>query len=132
MRLTGKCKGAFEKWYMNSSSIYFSAGYHEVLSRLYGVSHEGELSVFYHSPESMQYGVYEAFYRKLNIFVVIIPSWKNGKLTFRVGFHYVTGSIITPLFLRPSADSVFFIEFDEYNKARTAAIEKANEIYNER
>ena len=122
MRLTGKCKEAFEKWYMNSSSIYFSAGYHEVLSRLYGVSHEGELSVFYHSPESMQYGVYVDWFDSVGINVIGDRSRSilNNTNYFSNVWDVHDGES-SPL--------------DFHNtlaEARTAAIEKANEIYNKR
>tara|TARA_R110000744_G_scaffold372161_1_gene483683 strand:- start:1906 stop:2283 length:378 start_codon:yes stop_codon:yes gene_type:complete len=125
MKLTGKCKGAFEKWYMNSSSIYFSAGYHEVLSRLYGVSHEGELSVFYHSPESMQYGVYVDWFDSVGVKIVVDFDTNKNKW-----FAWLLRNQRVRVLMRDNIFEQLFLE--SRPEARTAAIEKANEIYNER
>jgi hypothetical protein len=109
MKLTGKCKEDFEKWYKNplrhKVALYRSIKYWETF------------------PDSMQYGVYEDFfdsvYKKNQISFEVTPNrgfitespfnWSVG-----VGSTWVNGC-----------------DVETRHEARTAAIEKVIEIYNE-
>ena len=61
--------------------------------------------------ESMQYGVYVDFFDSVGIMISILTNVDENELFFRIdGYHMG--------------------RFDTRQEARTAAIEKANEIYN--
>ena len=88
MKLTGKAKEDFEKWYLKE---YRDA---------WGM----ELLWFDTTPFSMQYGVYVDFFDFNNIWI------QNGIIIANNKFYYYGGNTRT--------------------EARQKAIEKANEIYN--
>ena len=103
MKLQGKAKEDFEKWYSeNRPTIEFT------------INEDGEteeykiwINQFYEHPNSMKYGVFVDFFRE--------------RLKFSE-FYIFMG-----VYLKMINDPTF-----TPNEARTAAIEKANEIYNER
>jgi len=103
MELTGKCKEDFDKWLSPSGK--------EVVKTSRAV-----LSFFRRSPDSMQYSVYVDFFDS----VVILIS--------------TSGLVLSKTFLYDISieNNVEFYK-DNYKtrlEARSAAIKKANEIYN--
>jgi hypothetical protein len=66
-------------------------------------------------PDSMQYGVYVDWFDSVDTRVIISNYWDYGEY-FQVSVN----------------DSIEVNEISTRQEARTAAIEKANEIYNER
>jgi hypothetical protein len=117
MKLTGKCKEDFEKWFTKDIEDFENYDQHL-------------LNEFYKQIYSMQYGVYVDFFDSVNVYVTEIPHWCKGIKSFRIGFHILKGCVINSLFVRPDNTVYDFIEFNSRPEARTAAIEKANEIYN--
>jgi hypothetical protein len=81
-------------------------------------------------PHEMQKGVIEAYYIENDIYIVILPSWKKGVRSFRVGFHLIEDNVINSKFLRPDKDSPFFKEYDSPTKATIAAFEEADKLRN--
>ena len=102
MEITGKCKAEFEKWFTNSDNHQGFDAEQIALDRKY------RLKVFYQLYPSMQYGVYVDFFDSVGI----------NSSSFS---HYE--------FYKCNLDNTLFHTRPE---ARTAAIEKANELYNER
>lgn len=105
MRLTGKCKVAFEDWWMIQPCDW------------------GDLiSKFYHFDESMQYGVYEDFFDSVGI--IISVSSKIGFANRQLFRIYVNNSGVRNI--------EGIIEYPHTrSEARIKGIEKANEIYNQ-
>jgi hypothetical protein len=115
MELTGKCKEDFEKWLkennkdllkLSDPSIYFS--------EIFSMS-----ALFKYLTESMQYGVLEDFFDSLDVFIYII-AWETegGDFYFKYEIIGFWGNHSASL------------RCDTRQEARTAAIEKANELYN--
>jgi hypothetical protein len=110
MTLTGKCKEDFESYLEELDRRDIEGVYCDYNGTFYCYND-------YHFsclPESMQYGVYVDFFDSVGVRVIISVYWED-KEYFQVDTH----------------------NFSEYDinarpEARTAAIEKANEIYNER
>ena len=101
MKLTGKCKEDFKNYLLNDITD-FSYKY----------------NYFINLQDSMQYGVYEDFFDSVNLFIEVIVVDVND-FSFQI-FKKESAKVL-------SVGSVFNIR----SEARTAAIEKANEIYNE-
>lgn len=103
MKLTGKCKEEFEKWLSEHWVKFESDG-----AGFYMEYKE----MFYQTPFSMQYGIYVDFFDSVGVEVVCFLM--NGEYNW-----FIEGDIE-----------------DNFTKtrheARTKAIEKANEIYNEK
>jgi len=107
MQLTGKCKEGFETWYKKT--------YHPTIKNNKNIFKLMWL-VFYSLSESNKYGVYVDYFDSVGL---------NITLTVEFDFGYII-----------SEDKYQEIEevkkwFDTRPLARTAAIEKANEIRNE-
>jgi hypothetical protein len=109
MELTGKCELDFDKWLkennkdlvkLSDPSIYFS--------EIFSMS-----ALFKYLTESMQYGVLVDFFGSVGIDVVDdIDSCANDfRYLSKVDFKYIDAHNTRP-------------------EARTAAIQKANELYN--
>ena len=107
MKLTGKCKEEFEKWFVKDIDIDEDEFF----------NNDTMLYLFYAERESMQYGVYVDFFDSVDIFIQIEtrifdkehPCYIYSKTVYnRVGI------------------------FKTRPEARTAAITKANEICNGR
>ena len=104
MELTGKCKIKFRN-YLEKQTIenkLVSYGY----------------DIFYQLPQSMQYGVYVDFFDSvsLNIYVKPLSNKKWSVYIDDYGVHIVD----------------YYLVKDTRQEAREEAIEKANEIYNEK
>jgi len=105
MKLTGKCKEDFEKWYFKQKTL---------------PKEFGTLSIdsFYLLSLSMQYGVYVDFFDSVGIKVYVSYNDVAHKWNWFIDFN-------------PVRDDVYgFPEFS-LHEARTKAIEKANESYNQ-
>jgi hypothetical protein len=103
MKLTGKCKEDFERWYSNQKynlSATHNAGYHP----------NNYIDWFYTLPKSMQYGVYVDFFDSVGIDIEIYNTIH--------GFDFMIKT------------NIFRGYFETRPEARTAAIKKANEIHN--
>ena len=118
--LTGKCKEAFEKWLSDSRKIAFGIA-----------NHNGEGGALYYMADlfdgldfSCQYGVIVDFFDsvgiKIEIQVRIEPTMQGSRFRF-----------FRPELLYKGRFYNVGASFGERGKSRKAAIEKANEIYNE-
>ena len=106
MKLTGKCKEDFEKWFEIEHAT------HDVIENFYG-----------HRTPSMQYGVYVDFFREdCKIWIEIISATKDT--------HWI--KILGEDIMTPFYEFEPVTEFEgSYTEAREKAIEKANDIYNQ-
>ena len=104
MILTGQCKEDFDKWFMKNKP--------EATARLYCP----RIKIFEVLPLSMQYGVYVDLLDSVGI---IINIRSNYDIWFNIIWHEEIDA----------GDDSFF---DTRLQARKAAIEKANDLYNER
>jgi len=105
MKLTGKCKEQFEEWYCNS--VFESHVEKEHYRLVLG-------DYFYIHSHSMKYGVYVDFFDSVGLYInKLCPD------SFEIQYGF---------------DS--YIDYSEVDRtrpeARTKAIEKANELLNER
>lgn len=103
MELNGKCREEFEEWYKVK---YYPCHY--------GMDNFNECC------NSMKYGVYQDYFESVNLF----PA-ANYLDNLTTGDNYYAEVVddISVMFYSDRLDSM--------NKARTAAIEKANELRNE-
>ena len=124
MKLTGKCREDFEKWFMSSDVFNLN------FLHLQNIQVFDRTKHFYKYPNSMQYGVYVDFFDSVDINITEIPHWEKGIKYFRIGLHILKGGFIDSLFIRPKENRFKFVEFTSRPQARNAAIEKANEIHN--
>ena len=109
MKLTGKCREDFEKWYVkNSDSLYY-------------------IDVFKELPESMQYGVYVDFFDSVGINIDVCHNYildgKNDNIIV-LGYYYELNAQPN---IHVSQDCE---DHKTRPESRAQAIEKANEIYN--
>jgi hypothetical protein len=100
MKLTGKCKEDFEKWYIKDL-----------------VEKELALEEFYNSSDSMQYGVLVDFFDSVGV-------------NIEVWIEYQVGGVLIDFYAVLVNDENISGGFETRQEARTKAIEKANEIYN--
>jgi hypothetical protein len=107
MKLTGKCKEDFEKWF-----------------RRINLKNNWLLNSFYKLPQSMQYGVLIDFFDSVGIKIHLDRNCQGIK--FNSWFITITKENGMHLnnFLKDT------LEKDSRPEARDAAIEKANELYN--
>jgi hypothetical protein len=108
MKLTGKCKEAFEKWFIKYRK--------ENALRLV-------VKDFYLLPPSMQYGVYVDFFDSVGIW--ISDSFSNGHIIGSKRGYFC--SIFNGRDVTEYTETV-----STRHEARTKAIEKADELYNEK
>jgi hypothetical protein len=103
MKLTGKCKEDFEKWFLKDIDIDEDEFF----------NNDTVLLIFYEESESMKYGVYVDFFDSVGIYIDVtnIDSCNT-------------------LFACVINDKLPKFYFSSRQEARTQAIEKANEIYN--
>jgi hypothetical protein len=107
MKLTGKCREDFEKYFI--LNLYQDRIQHTAFSHRYDI-----LEAFYTQPQSMQYGVYVDFFDSVGINIEITNDNKDIK-TFWVDIN---------------AKETDDVELNSRPEARTAAVEKANELRN--
>ena len=104
MKLTGKCKEEFKKWYFK-----------DIKSNSEKLISNTDVNYFYLLTESMQYGVLEDYFDSLGVEIGIYKLISINKLSFTIN------------------GGVFFGIKNDFNtrpEARTAATEKADEIHN--
>ena len=109
MELTGKCKEEFEEWLVcGNGSINFEKYYNDRHGS------DNPYTWFTDLPQSMQYGVYVDFFDSVEDVTEnrILSKVSRG---FKCYYTELRGNMIV---------------FKTRPEARTAAIEKANEIYN--
>tara|TARA_R110000782_G_scaffold141757_2_gene234464 strand:- start:159 stop:488 length:330 start_codon:yes stop_codon:yes gene_type:complete len=106
MKLTGKCKEDFDKWYVHWVRNQRN-DYHKYVNDVL-------LSKFYREVNSMQYGVYLDFFDSVGIYMDITPIINDASERMYQVYE----------------DENHIISCDTRQEARAAAIEKANEIYN--
>ena len=111
MKLTGKAKEALAEWLKGSDDFYNTTVEH-----------------LENYPECMRFGVYVDFFDSVGIIVTIAPYHTNHLSegidtdgTFSIFIHDKNGNWIY--------DGV---DFESKPEARTAAITKANDLFNER
>ena len=106
MKLTGKCKIDFEKW-QKAEDWFWNA---EMFDADYT-----NLELFNELPNSLKYGVYVDYFDSVGIDIDVFNNRSQGFYGYRfTGMRYMKINIKTR------------------QEARTKAIEKANEIYNEK
>lgn len=111
MVLTNKCKEDFEKWYKgikNPNGHWYSL-----------VNFNGLV-------DSMKYGIYVDFFSTIGIEISIKPSKTyNARFEYMIYNEIIDGRsfIVEPLYRNIK---------NSRQEARSRAIEKANEIYNEK
>tara|TARA_R110000803_G_scaffold17497_3_gene47113 strand:+ start:2113 stop:2484 length:372 start_codon:yes stop_codon:yes gene_type:complete len=119
MKLTGKCKEDFEKW--------FEPPLKENEKDPWGIALYGSMvAEFYSLTESMQYGVYVDFFDIVKINVDLQPVYNYTK----ENYSRMVNFIINVIELGKLDEDYKLIEEKNRPKARTTAIEKADEIYN--
>jgi len=107
MKLTGKAKEDFEKWFFKDCA------YEANITQEDGVTiGQSLLNSFYSHSEFMKYGVYVDFFDSVGVEIVIMTSDIKEKYLVTI--------------------NDFVLEyFKTRQEARAEAIKKANEIYNE-
>tara|TARA_R110000824_G_scaffold187984_3_gene369284 strand:+ start:1083 stop:1421 length:339 start_codon:yes stop_codon:yes gene_type:complete len=108
MKLTGKCKEEFEKWFTKDIEDFENYDQHL-------------LNEFYKQIYSMQYGVLVDYFDSVKIHLEIqnrVVGWNNKDIEYRPCYTTQEG-----------VD--FGIHFKTRPEARTAATEKADELRNE-
>jgi hypothetical protein len=116
MNLTGKCKEDFEKWAIDNNILDMSLG---ILVVRNGVV----LTSFYKYSNSMQYGVYVDFFDENDL---KIEMQVHVEPTMQGSFFKKFKVVILNKGRFVNVSNASFIR----SRMRTAAIEKANEIYN--
>ena len=112
MKLTGKAKIDFEKWFeVNPDNSIGLTEKQRILVR------NSQLKIFYYLTNSMQYGVFVDFFGSVGIY---LETRKIIKYAYVIKYPNNKG-------IRDRYDRVI----DTRNEARQEAIIKANEIYNE-
>jgi hypothetical protein len=111
MKLTGKCREDFEKYFI--LNLYQDRIQHTAFSHRYDM-----LEAFYTQPQSMQYGVYVDFFDGVGIYVMS-------------NMFSIERDIVSEFIGQVETISSIWNSIEQTRpEARTAAIEKANEIYN--
>ena len=105
MKLTGKCKELFTEWF------YVNDGIKQSMSQFSDLT----LYAFTQSPDSMQYGVYVDFFDSIGIDIGVFQG---------IGVLY-NGCVEVI-----DKDEIFTVEEKTRAKARLSAIQKANELIN--
>ena len=110
MKLTDKCKEAFEEWYIESFNEYGSGD----MPSLNGIPYE--CRGFYNYAHAMQYGVFYQFFRSVNITITIEKDFVH------------TGSEVYYYNVFPSN---FLNNFEmTLTEAMSVAIDEANNSFN--
>ncbi len=123
MELTGKCKEEFEKWF---KATYCFMGNMQREGQQFETD-EQFISKFEHfniSPSSMQYGVYVDFFDSVGIGIVSNTFTISNETSYNFDIYHNGGYLSN----REALKDVCKMR----SEARTAAIEKANELFNER
>jgi hypothetical protein len=107
MKLTGKAKERFEKWY--SFSIYCDTYWK------FGIPE------FYILPDSMKFGVYVDFFDSEGGYVDVFKDPSMVTVEFCISIENSTKSLIDDM-----------TNFETRHEARTKVIEKANELLNQK
>jgi hypothetical protein len=103
MKLTGKCEVDFEKWYCLFEDFYY-------------------LDLI---PNNMKYGVHEDFFNSVGIILDIQPVLEYNDSSYIKVRYYLVHVILL------NSDAEYdYTECKTKQEARDAAIEKANELYN--
>ena len=113
--LTGKCKEDFEKWFKRLDG---QEEEHEWF--IYLTKGRNPIGFFYEFPFSMQYGVYVDFFDSVGLTLLINTET----------YDCWWSTILEEDLMSPYFESCKPIETESRNEARTKAIKKANEIYN--
>lgn len=106
MELTVKCKEDFKKWMR--PDIYSEHRYSELIT-----------NTFDNLPQSMKYGVYVDFFESVGIYISIDPLY-DMQGTNRLCIYSLL------------LDYNYYVQCRNRQESRIKAIEKANEIYNEK
>jgi hypothetical protein len=115
MELTGDCKKEFEKWAVTQDEIYLD-GIHLKIGTYYN-----SISFYYSSPNSIRYGVYVDFFDSVGLIIEnkVDTDWDYKRITYYTEIEY-----------NFRIWSTMSYEYETRNEARTQAITKANELFN--
>jgi len=119
MELTGKCKELFEKWAIKNN----------ILKRcfyLVCLEVENSLVDFYKIPFSMQCGVYVDFFDSVGLRITVEPYNPSTKV------KQIDGIIYEFAIYPDGEDGLGYREFKTRQEARESAIQKANDLINNR
>tara|TARA_R110000782_G_scaffold44876_1_gene100086 strand:+ start:459 stop:788 length:330 start_codon:yes stop_codon:yes gene_type:complete len=105
MELTGKCKEEFEKWYFKDFEYY--------PEEITDFDRKITLSIFYTEKDSMKYGVLVDYFDSVGVDIEICKYYVSQE------YYYMIN------------DGDEENRFKTRPEARTASIEKANELRNE-
>lgn len=120
MELTGKCKETFQKWLFDSFTLSDEIQLDSDSFKPYNIR------TFLELPFSYQVGVYLDFFDSKNIFISI-ESVFDRMLGYNRGFQVqIYQDAKNPITLFNEYQDAF----NTRNEAQIAAIEKANELYN--
>jgi hypothetical protein len=106
MKLTEQCKQDFEEWYMKEYRMLIEKG-----KMVHSVN------AFYNFPNSMKWGVYLLFFELKGIHIWVEPFYTNEIMNGWVG--RIPSNAITDV-------------LDRRGDVCEAAVERANNIYNEK
>ena len=113
MKLTGKAKEDFEKWFLKNdfASKILVTEEHQTWD-IEGIWHE--------LPQSMQYGVYVDWFDSVGIDVSVSPWRQGGEMLY----------LFCAIELGKASHYLLETSSKSRPEARAKAIEKANQIYN--
>ena len=111
MKLTGKCKEDFEKWYLKAIE--------DLREDYHGYNKSVIISKFYREIDSMQYGVLVDFFDENEIYISM--DWYGS---IRSDSNYFEADINNDF-----GEQGYF-RFKTRQEAREEAIKQANKIYN--
>lgn len=120
MELTDKTKIEFEEWYIEY--IYnLREDYQKYV-------HQQILSKFYREIDSMKYGVYEDYFDSVGVYTDVQPILNYDEDGYTDIDHFIANVFNIGQWVEYDIELNMF---ETRLEARTAAIEKANEIRNE-
>ena len=109
MKLTGKCKEDFEKWF------YINDGIKQSMAQFSDLT----LYAFLQLPQSMQYGVYVDFFDSVDIYIT--DAYLDN--LFKNRYYYEVAAL--------DGETIIEARSEVRIEVRIEAIKQANKIYND-
>ena len=128
MNLTGQCKEDFEEWFLLRKKYHYTANYLLAMegakaTMLDSTEMRIDLKLFICYEPAMQWGVYQDFFDSVG-YEIEVKRHSNDKWVFKIYFEQ--GHYDFTLFKSHK------FGINTRIKARTAAIERAKDLYNEK
>jgi hypothetical protein len=125
MKLTGKAKQDFEKWFVVNAENYEGLSFSQIT-----IVKDYQLDLFNQLTDSMQWGVLVDWGDSVGITISVRRKTSINKFSILIVDETESGSHTTyNVIANDDCDSTYR---DSRPEARTAAIEKLDEIYNEK